>query len=177
MALSQLLLPSLTVVRASDSGSTVLRDFQQARSREIQIPLFGPRDDGLLDTIDTPAPTGYIVFKCEYSHEQDTGTLFEEKVDAKRSFWVRLGYEDACSAKSRAWDANNFLHKSKADLGLGFGVRLNLSMDMCPTFCYLVLVACYLTSSSLSLLSSKDLTSRSFTHIFIIISDYLLAIN
>jgi hypothetical protein len=28
----------------------------------------------------------------------------------------------------------------------------------CSTFCYLVLVARYLTSSSLSLLSSKDLT-------------------
>jgi phosphoenolpyruvate carboxylase len=28
-------------------------------------------------------------------HEQDTATLFEEKPDTKRSFWVRLGYEDA----------------------------------------------------------------------------------
>ena len=28
-------------------------------------------------------------------HEQDTATIFEEKADSKRSFWVRLGYEDA----------------------------------------------------------------------------------
>ncbi|KIK02122.1 hypothetical protein K443DRAFT_80032, partial [Laccaria amethystina LaAM-08-1] len=150
MALSQLLLPSLTVVLTSDSGSTVLRDYQQPQSREIQIPLFGPRDDSLMDTIHTRTPTGYIIYKCEYSHEQDTATLFEEKADTKRSFWVRLGYGDACSAKSRAWGANNFLHKSKVDLGLGLGVRLNLSMDVCPTFCYLALVACYLTLSSLS---------------------------
>ena len=52
MALSQLLLPSLTVVLTSDSGSTVLRDYQQAQSREIQIPLFGPRDDGLMVSSD-----------------------------------------------------------------------------------------------------------------------------
>ncbi|EDR10820.1 uncharacterized protein LACBIDRAFT_293313 [Laccaria bicolor S238N-H82] len=142
MALSQLLLPSLTVVLTSESGSTVLRDYQQAQSREIQIPLFGPRDDGLMDTIDARTPTGYIVYKCEYSHEQDTATLFEEKADRKRSFW--------CSAKSRAWDANNFLHESGVDLGLGLGVRLNLSMDGCPTSCSLILVACYLTLSSLS---------------------------
>ncbi|KIJ92145.1 hypothetical protein K443DRAFT_650385 [Laccaria amethystina LaAM-08-1] len=66
MALSQLLLPSLTVVLKSDSGSTVLRDYQQAQSREIQIPLFGPRDDGLMDTVDMRTPTGYsIVYKCK----------------------------------------------------------------------------------------------------------------
>jgi len=53
MALSQLLLPSLTVVLTSDSGSTVLRDYQQAQSREIQIPLFGPRDDGLMVSSDS----------------------------------------------------------------------------------------------------------------------------
>lgn len=90
MALSTLLLPSLTVVLSSDSGSTVLRDYQQAQSREIQIPVFGPRDDGLMDTTDTRTPTGYIVYKCEYSHEQDSATLFEEKADTKRSFWRRL---------------------------------------------------------------------------------------
>ena len=28
-------------------------------------------------------------------HEQDTATLFEENTGRKRSFWVRLGYEDA----------------------------------------------------------------------------------
>ncbi|KIJ99541.1 hypothetical protein K443DRAFT_679892, partial [Laccaria amethystina LaAM-08-1] len=90
-----LLLPSLTVVLKSDSGSTVLRDYQNAQSREIQIPLFGPRDDCLMDTVDMRTPTGYIVYKCEYSHEQDTRTLFEENADTKRTFWVRLGYEDA----------------------------------------------------------------------------------
>lgn len=52
MALSQLLLPSLTVVLTSDRGSTVLRDYQQAQSREIQIPLFGSRDDGLMVSSD-----------------------------------------------------------------------------------------------------------------------------
>ena len=52
MALSQLLLPSLTVVLTSESGSTVLRDYQRAESREIQIPLFGPRDDGLMVSSD-----------------------------------------------------------------------------------------------------------------------------
>jgi hypothetical protein len=69
----------------------------------------------LQDTIDTPAPTGYIVLQVRIfsqfsrdllvylrvltlpfiQHEQDTATLFEEKADTKRSFWVRLGYEDA----------------------------------------------------------------------------------
>ena len=52
MALTQLLLPSLTVVLTLDSGSTVLRDYQQAENREIQIPLFGPRDDGLMVSSD-----------------------------------------------------------------------------------------------------------------------------
>ena len=48
MPLSQLHLPSFTVVLTSDHGSTILRDFQRAQSREIQIPIFGPQDDGLL---------------------------------------------------------------------------------------------------------------------------------
>ncbi|KIK01339.1 hypothetical protein K443DRAFT_572361 [Laccaria amethystina LaAM-08-1] len=93
MSLSQLLLPSLTVVLTSDHGSTILRDYQRAQNREIQIPIFGPQDDGLLDTMDMRTPTGFIVNRCEYARDQDTATLFEDDIqmaDAKGSFWRRL---------------------------------------------------------------------------------------
>ncbi|KIK01344.1 hypothetical protein K443DRAFT_678482 [Laccaria amethystina LaAM-08-1] len=93
MSLSQLHLPSFTVVLTSDHGSTILRDYQRTQSREIQIPIFEPQDDGLLDTMDMRTPTGFIVYKCEYARDQDTATLFEDDIqtaDAKGSIWRRL---------------------------------------------------------------------------------------
>ncbi|EDR11128.1 uncharacterized protein LACBIDRAFT_315573 [Laccaria bicolor S238N-H82] len=107
MSLSQLHLPSFTVVLTSDHGSTILRDYQRAQSREIQIPIFRPEDDGLLDTMDMRTPTGFIVYRCEYARDQDTATLFGDDVqtaDPKASIkGVLQGFGtqvDSCSSRS-----------------------------------------------------------------------------
>jgi hypothetical protein len=81
--MSQLLDPTFTVVLPSN---VVLRDHEPALSREIHIPVFGPRDVEIVvscrpryarrafkpsgffqDPADSQTPIGFIVYKTEYA--------------------------------------------------------------------------------------------------------------
>ncbi|KIK01334.1 hypothetical protein K443DRAFT_122423 [Laccaria amethystina LaAM-08-1] len=91
--MSQLLDPTFTVVLPSN---VVLRDHEPALSREIHIPVFGPRDVEIVpsgffqDPADSQTPIGFIVYKTEYARDQDASTV-----------WIQAVRKEVTSAQQR----------------------------------------------------------------------------
>lgn len=65
MPIPQVPRPSFSVVVNSGPVSTVLNDYQRARNRDIQLPIYGPFDS-LTQTVDLHHLWGFLAYKCDY---------------------------------------------------------------------------------------------------------------
>lgn len=93
--MSRLLVPTFTLVLPYNGNTTVLRDYEPALSREVHIPVLGPRDVEIVNPADSQTPIGFIVYKTEYARGQDASTVVDEEDVAERgvdhvTFWRRL---------------------------------------------------------------------------------------
>ena len=63
MPIPQVPRPSFSVVVNSSAVSTVLKDYQRARNRDIQLPIYGPFDSSTVRYRDvTLGPTSWPLF-------------------------------------------------------------------------------------------------------------------
>ncbi|KIJ98011.1 hypothetical protein K443DRAFT_221958 [Laccaria amethystina LaAM-08-1] len=96
--------PSFSIVVNSGPVSIVLRDYQRARNRDIQLPIYGPLDP-LTQTADLHHTLGFLTYKCDYisspmsptSPHQDAQSIGESgdsgeepALTVDRSLWSRM---------------------------------------------------------------------------------------
>lgn len=65
MPIPQVTRPSFSVVVDSGAVSTVLRDYQNARNRDLQLPIYGSFDSPT-QAVDRHQTLGFLTYKCDY---------------------------------------------------------------------------------------------------------------